>query len=279
MSEESGEDGTLFETQVGTRLREARESQGISLDDITRSTRISLRQLQNIENSDYDNLPAPTYSTGFVKSYSLAVGLDPKAMAAAFREEIAHESATHATGDYFEPTEAARVPPRSLAWIAAGIAVALIIAYALWRSGIFGLDADDRARMAAGTEPAVASEQAKSVVPSQAMPTPPPADGAVVLEATDTVWLRIYDGETGDRVHETEMQTGDRYEVPADAERPMIRTGRADALRVTVGGRVVDPIGPPQTVISDISLLPADLARPACNQPAKPPPGRRFIKT
>lgn len=263
MSDESGEDGTLFETPVGTKLREARESQSISLEDIARTTRIPLRQLENIENSDYEKLPAPTYSTGFVKAYALAVGLDPKAMAAAFREEIDYGSATQASGDYFEPTDPARVPPRSLAWIAAAIAIALIAAYALWRSGVFGLDADDRARMAAGTEPSAASEQADGVATEQATPTaPPPADGAVVLEATDTVWLRIYDGETGDRIHETEMQAGDRYEVPADAANPMIRTGRADALRVTVGGQPVDPIGPPQTVISDVSLLPADLVRP-----------------
>lgn len=263
MSDESDEDGTLFETPVGTKLREARESQSISLEDIARSTRIPLRQLQNIENSDYEKLPAPTYSTGFVKAYALAVGLDAKAMAAAFREEIDHGSAHQTGGDYFEPTDPARVPPRSLAWIAAAIAVILIAAYALWRSGIFGLDGDDRARMAAGTEPSALSEQADSAGPSQSAPaTPPPADGAVVLEATDTVWLRIYDGETGDRIHETEMQAGDRYEVPGNAERPMIRTGRADALRVTVGGQAVDPIGPPQTVISDVSLLPADLARP-----------------
>ncbi|WP_299326202.1 helix-turn-helix domain-containing protein [Parasphingopyxis sp.] len=273
MSDESGEDGTLFETQVGTKLREARESQGISLDDIARTTRIPLRQLENIENSDYEKLPAPTYSIGFVKAFSQAVGLDPKEMAAAFREEINHGAATQTSGDFFEPTDPARVPPRSLAWIAAAIAVVLIIAYALWRSGVFGLDADDRARMAAGTDPSAVAEQGESANPAQAAPAaPPPADGAVVLEATETVWLRIYDGDTGDRIYETEMQAGDSYEVPTTAENPMIRTGRADALRVTVGGQPVDPIGPPQTVISDVSLLPSALARPRPQSAPTPEP-------
>lgn len=263
MSEESGDNAALFESLVGSKLRDARESQGISLEDIARSTRIPLRQLQNIENSDYEKLPAPTYSIGFVKAYSLAVGLNAPEMAAAFREEIDFRSAGQTSGDYFEPTDPARVPPRSLAWIAAGIALLLIVGYALWRSGIFGLDSDERARMAAGTDAPAASESGDTgTAPAAADTSPPPTEGTVRIEATDTVWLRIYELESGDRIYENELQAGETYEIPESAVQPAIRTGRADALRVTVAGRAVDPIGPPQTVISDVSLLPADLARP-----------------
>ncbi|RED17695.1 helix-turn-helix domain-containing protein [Parasphingopyxis lamellibrachiae] len=263
MSEESGDDAALFESLVGSKLRDARESQGISLEDIAKSTRIPLRQLHNIENSEYEKLPAPTYSIGFVKAYSLAVGLNAPEMAAAFREEIDFRSAGQAAGDYFEPTDPARVPPRSLAWIAAGIALLLVIGYALWRSGMFGLDGDDRARMAAGTDaPAASASRDTGTSQTAASSPPPPAEGTVRIEATDTVWLRIYELESGDRIYENELQAGDTYEVPANAVQPAIRTGRADALRITVAGRAVDPIGPAQTVISDVSLLPADLARP-----------------
>ncbi len=270
MSEEGGEDAALFDSQVGTRLRDARESQGISLDDIAKTTRIPLRQLQNIENSDYEKLPAPTYSTGFVKAYALAVGLDAPALAKEFREEINYRSTGEAAGDFFEPTDPSRVPPRTLAWIAAAIAVVLIAGYALWRSGMFGLDGDDRARMAAGTDEPIATEAAQADPASASNTTPPPTDGAVVIEAIDTVWLRIYEQDSGDRIYEAEMQAGDRYEVPSDAERPAIRTGRADGLRITVGGQPVDPIGPAQTIVSDVSLLPADLAqpRPQANAPS-----------
>ncbi|MBC2778670.1 helix-turn-helix domain-containing protein [Parasphingopyxis marina] len=268
MSEESGEDAALFETRVGTQLREARESQGVALDEIARSTRIPLRALENIEAGNYDALPAPTYSTGFVKSYARAVGLDAEALGRAFREEIDYRPVSETVGDYFEPTDPARVPPRSLAWIAAAIALLLIAAYALWRSGLFGMDEDDRARMAAGTD-AQPTAEAPPATRSAAPPARAPANGTVVLEATDTVWLRIDEGESGVRIYETEMQAGDRYEIPATARQPVIRTGRANALRVTVGGTAVDPLGPPDTIISGISLLPADLARPR-PQPAPP---------
>lgn len=188
MSEESGEDAALFETPVGTRLREARESQGISLEEIGKTTRIPLRQLQNIENSTYDKLPAPTYSIGFVKTYSATIGLDPKAMASDFREEINFHTTGETSREFFEPTDPARVPPRSLAWIATGIALFLVIAYALWRSGTFGLDGDDWGRLAAGTNPtaAEASEATAPQTPATG-PAAPSADGAVVIEAVDPI--------------------------------------------------------------------------------------------
>jgi cytoskeleton protein RodZ len=116
--------------------------------------------------------------------------------------------------------------------------------------------------MAAGTDTPVAGESTETGTAPSAARTPPPTEGAVVIEATDTVWLRIYERDSGDRIYENEMQAGDRYEIPANAQQPTIRTGRADALRVTVAGQEVDPIGPAQTVVSDVSLLPADLARP-----------------
>ncbi len=259
--EEEGEDAALFEARVGTTLKEARESKAVELADIAKATRIPLRQLENIENSDYDKLPAPTYSTGFVKAYAREVGLDQNEIAARFREEISYRTANETAGDYFEPTDPARVPPRSLAMIAAAIAIVLAIGYGVWRSGMFGEGDEDLQRLAAGGDDPGVEQTADGAPATGNAANRPPANGAVVIEATETVWFRVYDMESGDRIHEAELQPGERYQVPASAENPAIRTGRADALRVTVGGQQVAPLGPPETVISDISLLPADLVR------------------
>lgn len=273
MSDEIGEDAAEGENRVGDILREARESRGMSLEEIAKSTRVPMRHLENIENGDYTDLPAPTYSTGFVKAYARAVGLNQETVGQAFRDEIQYRTTQETTEDYFEPADPSRVPPRSLAWIAAAIAIILAIAYALWRSGTFGLDGDDRARLAAGTDQPVASAAADSAAdtPRAAARRQPAAaaTGPVILEAQDVVWLRVYDLESGDRIFESELQPGETYEVPADAEHPAIRTARAEGLSVTVGGRRVAPLGPPETVIADVSLLPADLARRRA--PVRPP--------
>src|SRR3546814_8118622 len=83
------------------------------------------------------------------------------------------------------------------------------------------------------------------------MPPAPPA-GNVVLTATDTVWLRIYDGNDK-RLFEKEMAAGETYTVPADAQNPQILTGRPQALRVTIGGKEVAPLGPADRTITDRS--------------------------
>ncbi|MBC7985948.1 MAG: helix-turn-helix domain-containing protein, partial [Sphingomonadaceae bacterium] len=147
MDEPEQTEGALFETRVGVTLRDARLSHNIELRDIASETRVPLRHLEAIESGEYDRLPAPTYSTGFVKAFAREVGLDPEAIGRAFREEIAFHSPS-VRRDYFEATDPARVPPRGLAWTAAAIAIVLLLAYGIWRSGWFGEDADDRARLA-----------------------------------------------------------------------------------------------------------------------------------
>jgi transcriptional regulator with XRE-family HTH domain len=264
MPEDETEESALFESRVGIQLHEARESQGITLEEIAKSTRISIRYLENLETGDYSNLPAPTYSTGFVKAFARAVGLDEQEIGNAFRAEINYRPRSEGPSDLFEPTDPARIPPRGLAWIAAAIAVVLIIGYAVWRSGAFGMDADDRARLAAGTEPQEIVNTPAGSGGSAASATAAPASvptGTVVLVANDVVWLRISELESGDRIFEAELQPGDRYEVPATARQPVIRTGRPEGLRVTVGGQAVAPLGDADTVVNDVSLLPADLVR------------------
>ena len=56
-------------------MRVAREEKGLTLEDVAAQTRIPRRHLESLENSDWERLPAPTYTTGFAKSYATAVGL------------------------------------------------------------------------------------------------------------------------------------------------------------------------------------------------------------
>jgi cytoskeleton protein RodZ len=91
---------------------------------------------------------------------------------------------------------------------------------------------------------------------------PPPMTGAVVLTAKEPVWLRIYEAG-GKRLFEKEMAANESYTVPADAASPEILTGRPDALKVTVGGKEVAPLGPPQKTVKDLPISAAALsARP-----------------
>lgn len=61
---------------LGEKLRQARESRGISISEVAEQTRISALYLESIENNDYRGLPGGIFNKGFVKSYAKYVGID-----------------------------------------------------------------------------------------------------------------------------------------------------------------------------------------------------------
>ena len=96
---------------VGERLRAAREEKGLSLDDIAAPTRIPRRHLESIETAEWDALPAPTYTTGFAKSYASAVGLDRTEIGEQLRAEMGGQRFTANTMETFEPADPAAPCP------------------------------------------------------------------------------------------------------------------------------------------------------------------------
>ena len=65
-------------TDVGSRLRAAREAKQLSVREIADTTKISVAVLEALEDNDFARLPGGIYSRGFVRSYAAAVGLDPE---------------------------------------------------------------------------------------------------------------------------------------------------------------------------------------------------------
>jgi len=129
-----------------------------------------------------------------------------------------------------------------------------------------------------------------TAAPTAPAPAPPPAapavtQGPVVLAATAPVWLQVSD--RGASLFSGTLQPGQTYAVPANAVAPVLKTGKAEALKITVGSAVAPPVGPPATTVSDVSLLPANLlksgqaaspaplARTTAPAPAPKPRGRR----
>lgn len=60
----------------GDRLRREREMRGITLDEITESTKISRRHLEALEGEHFDQLPGGVFNKGFVRAYARFLGLD-----------------------------------------------------------------------------------------------------------------------------------------------------------------------------------------------------------
>jgi cytoskeleton protein RodZ len=176
--------------------------------------------------------------------------MDATSVASELRAELAqggHAGFTPATPSY-EPADPSRVPSRWLAWTAAGIALAVLIGYFVWRSFAFAPDA---------AEPVVAKETSATIAPAAAN-APAVTKGEVVLTAKEPVWVRVYDAQKR-RLFEAEMKAGESFTIPANADGPMINTGRPQSLKVTIGGEEVAPLGPPERAIKDVGVSAAAL--------------------
>ena len=75
------------EQHVGAFLREARENTGRTVEDVTTTLRIGAKFLKSIEDGRFDDLPGPTYATGFIRSYADYLGLDSDALVAQFKSQ------------------------------------------------------------------------------------------------------------------------------------------------------------------------------------------------
>jgi len=233
---------------VGQRLRAAREAKGLSIEEVASSTRIPTRHLLSLEQSEWGNLPAPTYSVGFAKNYATAVGLDKVEIAEALRLEMGSELPAHYTTvpDSFEPIDNNRSMPKGLV---IGALIALIaIAVLLTQLNNRALDGNDAALPTADTSG-----------PAPVAVVTPAAQGSVVITANEPVWIEVRDGAT--ILRQAELAAGQSFEVPASAARPVLTTGKPEALRISVGTGDAPAIGPAGSRISGVSLLAADLMR------------------
>jgi cytoskeleton protein RodZ len=268
------DDGEEQFVSLGERLKRAREARGMSLDDVAMQTRIPIRHLQHIEHEDWEALPATTYAVGFTRSYANAIGLDGPQIAGELRDSIGGPRRRTPTAEYYEPADPARVPPRSLAIAALVLAALLIGGYLIWRSTL-----DDGAGPASipVTEAPAGPAPATPAAPAPA--TPQAAAGRpVTLSATGEVWLRISDG--GATLFSGSMSAGQTYAVPPAAAHPMLRTGRPQLLRASLGASDIGALEATEHTVDNVSLLPQDLAArprvqaaPAANaNPLAPPP-------
>lgn len=73
---------------AGEILKEAREKLGLSVDNIVEQTGIAKSQIENLEASAYQFLPAKVYVIGFIKKYAEVLGIDEAPVIAEYEKEL-----------------------------------------------------------------------------------------------------------------------------------------------------------------------------------------------
>ena len=107
--------GHLF----GEHLKREREMRGVSLEEISAATRISVRFLEALENEQWERLPGGIFNRGFIRSVARFLGLDEDGLVAEYALET-HERPEIAVWT----KEPVRKRPN---WVAIGCAIAIVI--------------------------------------------------------------------------------------------------------------------------------------------------------
>jgi len=247
---------------IGQTLREAREAQGLSVEEVATRLRLMQRQVDAIETDDFSSLGQPVFARGFVRNYAKLLDLPPEALLA----RMAGDSS-----DTRVVTQPPSPPPHSwlsspwliLLMLGLVVAVAVPIGLYLWLNSDSGED-EAQTMPALTAAPAVPPPATDSVAEPAAPPAFPaepvktavavgapeqPAAAASSTESSSPAgvlnfefgaesWVEIRDA-SGRMVHRQLNTPGSQVEVTGRAPFDLV-VGNAAQVRMTYNGRPID---------------------------------------
>ena len=271
----------------GKVLADARVARGMTLQQVSASTKISVSKLQAIERDEIESLPGGIFTRGFVRSYAEAVGLDPQETLAQFEARFPEESSVatlHATieGRANEEFVKRQRTAKGLIWIAL-LSAPLFV----WLVGVVLPDdrqsaepaaVDDQVRLPADSDevpvPPAAAVPPAPAPPAAAVPSAPPGDSAVRADALpvvpdDSAALTLQMSATrdcwvqatadGDTVVARILRPGDEAVVVAE-EAIDLRIGDAEAFVFTINQRPGRSLGGTGEVVN-LRVTPSNYLR------------------
>ena len=140
--------------QIGSTLKSARRGQGVKILDVSQQLRISGDYLSHLESGEFDQLPAPAYVKGFLRSYGQFLGLDPVSLVARYAAIASEETVVP---EYKMPM-GARPPQRSAPAIVSMLLVFAGIGYGGW----YWLNGPDQANQGTMAPAEIASRERAS---------------------------------------------------------------------------------------------------------------------
>ena len=258
------------QASVGQILREAREAQGITLEDAAVRLRLMQRQIEAMETDDFESLGQPVFARGFVRNYARLLGLAPEVLLARMEGAPAE---TAAVGHAEPPPSRSCLTSPWLILLLLGllVLVAVPVALYLWLNSEVEDDSGNRVTPAAQTHSAPVAVPAPAVEPVEAespavlaapvppaapaaggaepaeagapaVPTPAPetpaASGVLHLEFGDESWVGIKDA-SGRMLHRQLNPAGSSVDIHGQPPFDVV-IGNAAQTRMTYNGRPID---------------------------------------
>jgi cytoskeleton protein RodZ len=115
----------------GANLKRERELRGISLEEISKASKISVRLLDAIEMDRYDILPEGIFRKSFIKSYVRYLGMNEDKVLQEYFVATQAESPP-SIEDRMGGGKSSLSPPHNLRWIIAALLAVLVVGAILW---------------------------------------------------------------------------------------------------------------------------------------------------
>jgi len=239
----------------GARLKQERERQGITLEQVSQSTKITVRMLQALEEERFEKLPGGIFNKGFVRAYARHLKIDedkavadylaasgPVAAPVQKEPELAAIATQKAKTRSPRPGGAERIP-----WGPLALALLIIaFGFAVW--GSYSRQAGGHATGLHGKHAAGAAKPGSisKGTGAEAAANPEAAGGFVVLiKAHDDCWLDITaDGK--DVMHDT-LAAGQEKSITAHSE-VVAKAGNVGGLDLWFNGNRLPAAGAPEEV-------------------------------
>ena len=117
---------------LGDYLKNSREAQNITLEEVSQATRIRRTILEAIENNHYDLIPPKVFTQGFIKSYASYLGLDENDVIKRYHEVMESLEIKTDTDEPVQqqPSQSFLTPGRLLVLV-----IVCIVALSVWLLG------------------------------------------------------------------------------------------------------------------------------------------------
>ncbi|WP_239589967.1 helix-turn-helix domain-containing protein [Streptomyces aureoverticillatus] len=234
---------------VGHVLRQARVDAGLTVDEISTSTRVRIPIVHAIEQDDFSRCGGDVYARGHIRTLARAVGIDPAPLIARYDEgHGGRPPAPTPAAPLFE-AERIRSDPRRPNWTAAMVAaIVAVIAFVGYTAFSGEDDSDGGQQVAEGSTPSKTTAP-KPTGSKPADPKPDPSDSAVAgvprdkvtvkVDATDgRSWISVKD-HNGRQLFDGLLKQGETKTFQ-DKQKIDLVLGDAGAIKLFVNGKPVD---------------------------------------
>ena len=240
---------------VGTQIRTARLETGLSLEQISANTRISVRNLQAIEEDDFHQITSAFFYKSFVKQFCSQIEFPVGRLYEAIALAVAAFPEPNTSGHGEALIRNTVVRPlkrkRQVRWLVPAMSLAVVLMacsgfYEFWERVRIrsprtvvqrSTPAHDWSRSAAHSPaetPAIA--EPKAVVPAE-----PDGRFRVELSAVERTWLSIR--ADGKPVYSGTLEV-DQTKVLEGREEGLVRTGNAGGVNIVFNGKPIGLAGP-----------------------------------